>query len=282
MLRTGGVRGDERQVDVTAHAAGQLDLRFLGSLAQALHRHAVAGQIHAGLRLEARDHPVDNLLIEVVAAETVVTGSRQHLLHAVAHLDDRHIEGAAAQVIHHDLLIGLFVDTVGERCRRRLVDDTLDIQSRNLAGVLGRLALRVAEICRDGDDRLGHLIAEICLRVLLQLRQDHSGDLLRGVVLAVNGHLVRRAHLSLDGGNGALGVRDRLLLCNAADDAFAVLLECHNRRRGARAFGVGDDDSLAALNNGNAGIGCTKVNTDDLCHNNYLPYISHMCVSWLP
>ncbi len=40
---------------------------------------------------------------------------------------------------------------------------------------------------------------QISLSVRLQLLQDHSGDLLRGVALAVDVHLVVGAHLTLDG-----------------------------------------------------------------------------------
>ena len=48
-----------------------------------------------------------------------------------------------------------------------------------LAGVLGRLALRVVEVRGDGDDRLGDLLAEVVLGGLLQLLQDLRADLRR-------------------------------------------------------------------------------------------------------
>ena len=42
----------------------------------------------------------------------------QNLGHAVAHLDDGDIEGAAAQVVDHDLLVLFLIDAVCQRCAR--------------------------------------------------------------------------------------------------------------------------------------------------------------------
>ena len=63
------------------------------------------------------------------------------------------------------------------------------------------------------------------------------------------------------------GLDDGLALGDLADEALAVLCKGDDGRRGARALGVGDDDGLAALHDGDAGIGGTKVNADDLAHN---------------
>ena len=49
----------------------------------------------------------------------------------------------------------LFINAVGQGRGGGLVDDALDIQAGDLAGVLGGLALGVGEVGRDGDDRLG-------------------------------------------------------------------------------------------------------------------------------
>ena len=136
--------------------------------------------------LEGGNHPIHDALIEVVAAQAVVAGGCKHFLHAVAHLDDGDIERTAAEVIHHDLLLVALVDAIGQSRGRRLVDDTLYIQARDLAGVLGRLALCVGEVCRDGDNSGADGFAQIGFCVRLQLLQDHCGNLLRGVALIVN------------------------------------------------------------------------------------------------
>ena len=257
MLRAGGVRGDEGQADGGGGHAGQLDLGLLGGLFQSLHGHFVAPQVDALCLLELVGQPVDDALVEVVAAQTVVARRGQHFLHAVAHLDDGNVEGAAAQVVDHDLLILFLVDAVGQRRRRGLVDDPLDLKAGDLARVLGGLPLGVREIRRNGDDRFRHLAADIRLRVGLQLGKDHGGDLLRRVGLVVDPHSVVAAHLSLDGGDGAVRLGDGLTLCHLTDHSFAGLAEGDHRGGGSGAFRVGDHDGLAALNDRYAGVGST-------------------------
>ena len=122
-------------------------------------------QVDALVLLELGEQPVDDALVEVVAAEVRVAVRGLDLEDAVAELEDRDVERAAAEVVDGDLLVLLLVEAVGERRRGRLVDDPLDVEAGDPAGVLGRLALRVVEVGRDGDDRLGDLLAEVRLGV---------------------------------------------------------------------------------------------------------------------
>ena len=97
--------------------------------------------------LELGDDVVDDALVEVLAAEEGVAVGRQHLELLLAvdvgDLDDRDVEGAAAQVIDGDLAVALLrlVQAEGQRRGGRLVDDALDVQAGDAAGVLGGLAL---------------------------------------------------------------------------------------------------------------------------------------------
>ena len=153
VLGTARVGGDERQVDLRLLRGGELDLGLLGRLVETLQRHRVGAQVDALGLLELGHEPVDDRLVEVVAAEVVVTGGRLDLEHAVADLEHGHVERAAAEVEDEDRLVGLLVEAVGQRGRGRLVDDALDVEAGDLAGVLGRLALVVVEVRGDGDHR---------------------------------------------------------------------------------------------------------------------------------
>ena len=59
----------------------------------------------------------------------------QDLKDAVVELENGKVEGAATQVVHRDLGVFLeLVETVGQRRRRRLVDDALDLESGQFSG----------------------------------------------------------------------------------------------------------------------------------------------------
>ena len=168
VLRPRGIGRDERQVDVGALRRGELLLGLLAGLLEPLQGHRVFPQVDPLLLLELIRDVVDQRLVEVVAAQVRVAVGADHAEHAVGHLEHRHVERAAAQVKHHDLLLCLLLQAVGERRRGRLVDDPHHLEAGDLAGVLGGLPLRVVEVGRHGDDGLVDLVAEVALSALLQ------------------------------------------------------------------------------------------------------------------
>ena len=179
------IGADEGQVDLRLRRRGELDLGLLGGLLEALQGDPVLRQVDALVLLELLAQPVDDALVEVVTAQVGVAVGRAHLEDALGQLQDRDVEGAAAQVVDGDLLFLLLVQAVGQGRCGRLVDDALDVQAGDAARVLGGLALGVVEVGRHGDDRLGHLLAQVGLGVALQLLQDHGADLRRAEGLAV-------------------------------------------------------------------------------------------------
>ena len=70
-----------------------------------------------------------------------------------------------------------------------------------------------------------------------------------------------------------LGIEEIPALGEAFDPNLhnAVLGEGHHGRGGAVALRVGDDNGLAALHDGDAGVGRTEIDTDDFRHNSVPP-----------
>ncbi len=296
VLRARGIGRDVRQVDLGLLRRRQLDLGLLGGILQALQRKHVLRQVDARLLLELADDVIDDALVEVFAAQEGVAIGRQHfeLLLAVhvGDLDDRDVERAAAQVIHRDLAVALLVlvQAEGQRGRGRLVDDALDVQARDAAGVLGRLALRIVEVGRHRDHGFGHFLAQVVLGGLLHLAQDFGRNLRRrhllvahfhpGVAVVGLGDGVRHqadvlldfllfelaADQALDGVQRVPRVGDGLALGGGADQDLAVFHVSDDRRRGARAFRVLDHLGRVALHDGHAAVGGTQVDTDDFAH----------------
>ena len=266
--------GKERQVDRGGLGQRELDLGLGGRLAHALQGGRVAPHVDAGLAPEEVGKMVRQALVEVVAAQVVVARGGQDLHHAVADLDDRDVEGAAAQVVDHHLLGGPVLEAVGERRGGGLVDDAQHVEPRDAAGVLGGLALHVVEVGGHGDHRVGHLAAQVGLGVGAQLAQDHGRDLLRGVGAPVDVSAPVGAHVALDRGEGAVGVGDRLALGDRAHQALASRPERHDARRGAPSLGVGDDGRPAVLNHGDAAVGGSQIDSDSRSHGASFPVVA--------
>jgi len=64
-----------------------------------------------------------------------------HLNHVVTDFKHGDVKGTTTKVVYDNLLILLFIESVGERGGGWLVDDTLDLKSSNLARVLSGLTL---------------------------------------------------------------------------------------------------------------------------------------------
>ena len=222
------------------------------------------------LRLNSCTKWLTSAVVEVLAAEVRVARGRLDLEDALLDGEERHVEGAAAEVEdeHVALRRRLLVEAVRDRRRGRLVDDAQHVEAGDRAGVLGRRALRVVEVGGDGDDGVGHVLAEVGLGGLLHLDQHHRRDLLGeellllALVLDEDGRAVAVLGDDLEGevlevglrgrvgelaADEALGVEDGVLrverglvLGGVADHPLRVG-EGDERRGGAVALVVGDD-----------------------------------------
>ena len=106
---------------------------------------------------------------------------------AFADLQNRNVEGAAAEIINRDGLVLFLVEAVCHSGRRGLVDDSFHIQASNFSRIFGGLALRIIEIRGNGNDCVADLFSEVVLGGLLQFLKNQSGNLGRRVFLAL-GH----------------------------------------------------------------------------------------------
>ena len=270
MKRTGCALRQERQVHARCLHRGQLLFRLARRLAHALRRSGIATRVNARFPLEDPEQVIGDALVEVVAAQMVVARSRKHLDHALADLDDRHVERAAAQVVNHHLLRIVVVEPVRERRACRLVNDTQDVEPRDAARILCGLALHIVEVGGDGDDGLRHLLAEERLSVAAQLAEDHRGNFLRRESFPVNARTPVASHVALHRRDSAIGVDCRLSTSCRTDEALAIFREGDDARRRARALGVVDDGRLAALDHRGATVRRAQVNPDS-CHISLLP-----------
>ena len=75
--------------------------------------------------------------------------------------------------------------------------------------------------------RFCHRLSQIALCIAFQLLQDHRRNLLGRIFLLVNGNLVIRSHLSLDGRYGSVHIGDRLPSGRISNEPFTVLCKCH-------------------------------------------------------
>ena len=83
------------------------------------------------------------------------------------HFQDGDVKRAPAQVEDGHFLVFLLAQPVGQCRGGRLVDDAGNLQTGDLAGVLGRLTLRVVEVRGHCDHGLVDFVSQIGLSGLL-------------------------------------------------------------------------------------------------------------------
>ena len=254
VLGAGGISGDERQVDVGLESGRELHLGLLSGLADTLDGHAVTGQVKARLLLEVLDEVADERDVEVLTTEMGITVGGLHLEHTLVNLEDGDIEGTSTKIEDGDDAVGILVKTVSKSSGGGLVDDTEDVKTGNLTGILGGLTLRVVEVGRDGDDGVLDGLAEVGLGSLLHLVQDETTDLRRRVLLAtgldpgitvgvldnLEGHLldilldllvgVLATDQTLGGEKSVLGVDNGLTLSGNTNETLTVGSEGNDGR----------------------------------------------------
>jgi hypothetical protein len=169
---------------------------------------------------------------EILAAEKVVARAGVHFDDAVEQLQDGHVEGAAAQVEHREArAVALFLQSIGQRRRRGLVDQAFHADAGQLARGARGLALRVGEIRRYADHRLGDLLAGGRFGVGDERAQDQCGQFLRTERARAQPGFARRAHPALECRHTVAGMAHHAVAGGLADDDVAFVVNAHHRGR---------------------------------------------------
>ena len=266
-------------------------LRVLGGELELLERVGVLAHVHAVLRHELVGEQVDHAVVEVVAAEVRVAAGREHLEDVLPDLEDRDVEGAAAEVVHRDALGEPAAEAVRERRRGGLVQEAQHLEARDAPGVLGRLALVVVEVGRHGDHGLRDRLPDPRLGHELHLLQHHRRDFgqreqlvpdadahaVTGAVhdlVGVDGarllHLLGErvaADQALGGSDGVMGVVDQGGPRGVSHHHGAGLGEVHDARGDVLAVRVGEHLHALAARHGHARVAGPQIDADgDLRH----------------
>src|ERR1700683_2521316 len=244
MLGAGRVGGNEGEINLGLMRGGDLDFGFLGGFFEALYGRFVLREIDALLPFELVYEMAHDNLVEIIAAEVGVAVGGADFEDPVTELEYGNVEGAAAEVVNHDLFFGLFIEAISEGGGGGLVDDAFDLKAGNFAGVFGGLALSIVEVGRHGDNGFSNGAAEEFFGIGLELGENHGRDFFRRVVFVAHFDLhagVRfhdfvwqelevalhfrvvetAANEALDAKNRVIRINNRLALGHLANEAFA-------------------------------------------------------------
>jgi hypothetical protein len=136
----------------------------------------VVTEIHAFFGLDLAHRPAHHRLVHVEPAQPRVPACSDHGYVIRSDLDDRHVEGSAAQVIDCVDVVAVFgaVYLICNGGRRRLVDEPVYIEAGDQAGVPRGGALHFVEVRRHGDDGIVNRLAQVLLGTHFQVFEDEG------------------------------------------------------------------------------------------------------------
>ena len=209
---SGDVGGEVNTVEQGVDFNSGLGDRGQGSLgsftggSQSSESSGILGDVQLVLSLELGLEVLQQVVVEVLTTQVGVTGGGLDGEDTALDGQEGNIESTTSQIEDQDnlLLGGLLVKTVGDGSSGGLVDDSENVQTSNGTGVLGGQSLGVVEVGGNGDNGLLDSLADLGLRDLLHLGQDHGGDFLRRELLPLTEvvNLDEGSSVSVNNGEG--------------------------------------------------------------------------------
>ena len=285
-------------VDLDLDDGGEISLGLLNLGLQLLEGADVLLDVDSVLLLEDLAEMVGESLIEIFSAQVSVTSGGNNLEHSTVDGQEGHIESATTEIEHDDVLLAsLLVHAVSDSGGGGLIDNSEHLKSGDGTGILGGQTLGVVEIGGHGDDSVLDLLGEVRLSDILHLGEDHGGDLLgREGFLAHAGHIdgdVRLATLGDDIVREPLGISLHFLVVELAADQSLndidgplrvdvslifggltnkalLVVEGNVGRSNSVSLLVRDDLDAAVLENADARVRGSKIDSDDVSVDNAL------------
>ncbi len=203
-------------------------------------------------------HQIDDAVVPIFTPQAHVPFDGQRLEAARRQPHQRHVKRSATEVVHQN---GLLLDgqrrlafsgrsaglkRISQGGRGRLIENVQDVETRDAAGILGRLAARVVEVRRHGDHGLANR-ADAALGVMNELTENQRRQGLRAKFstrndLSING----MAHVALDDRGHFFGLLQGHV-ARRLTDHHARFVDEHRAGRQHVAFDVGHSDGVAAL-----------------------------------
>jgi hypothetical protein len=130
----------------------------------------------SSLLLEISKAVINKLVIEIFTTKMGMTIGSFDLEDTVFNGKKGNIESTTSKVEDEDvlLLFSLFIKTISDSGGSWLVDNSKNVDTRDLSSILGSLSLRISEISWDSNDGIVYCFTEVSFGDLLHLDEDHG------------------------------------------------------------------------------------------------------------
>mmetsp|Transcript_63863 Transcript_63863/g.73237 ORF Transcript_63863/g.73237 Transcript_63863/m.73237 type:complete len:258 (-) Transcript_63863:151-924(-) len=234
---------------------------------------------------------IHDSLIEIFSSQMGITRGGNNFEDTIFDDQKGNIKGSSSKIEDEDGFFTRFlVKTVGDSGSGRLVNNSQNLEARDGTGILGGLSLGVIEIGGHGNNGVLNFLTEIGFSGLLHLFEDHSRDFFRGVLLvltsnSVDGDIglaflvddfvgqqllvsldllvgVLTTDQSLDIKDSSVGIDGSLIFGGFTNQSFGVGKGNPGGGNSVTLI-IGDDFNSSTLVDTNAGVGGTKIDTND-------------------